>query len=69
MYEVATEHGFPWEVQLVNNPDRTLAGLEGPICVSSDSWVIDATPRWFNLHRYLVDQLPASVVIDLRAEG
>ncbi len=66
MYEVAQQHDFPWEVQLVNNPDRTLAQLQGPICVSADSWVIDAVPRWFNLHRYLVDQLPHAAVIELR---
>jgi hypothetical protein len=63
---VAQQHDFPWEVQLVNNPDRTLAQLQGPICVSADSWVIDAVPRWFNLHRYLVDQLPHAAVIELR---
>ena len=55
MLEMASAHDFAWEVELVSDPDKTLAerGAEGPV-ISSDSWVIDQVVHWCNLTAYLL---------------
>lgn len=54
MRETAEQNNFPWEIFLVNNPDRTLAELD-VIVVSSDGWVLNHSARWFNLGAYLLE--------------
>lgn len=57
LHEIATAHNYPWEVTLVNNPDRELAEQQLPetIIVSSDGWVLDHAHQWFNLGAYIIE--------------
>jgi hypothetical protein len=52
--EMAQANGWPWEAELVNNPDTILMHSIVPI-VSSDSLILDHTECWFNLPKYLID--------------
>jgi hypothetical protein len=63
MHEMAQEYGFPWGVELVNNPDRTIVATSEMIPISSDGWVIDHAGRWFNMHRHIVSHMPEAIVI------
>lgn len=65
MYEIAGKYEFPWNIRLVNNPDKTLAQQENQIIVSSDGWVLDQVKAAFNLHRYIVDNIPNAKIIPL----
>ena len=61
--ETAEEYGFNWDVQLVNNPDRTLIELpDDTIIVSSDAWILDDGGAWCNLGKALVRE-EAEVVL------
>ncbi|MEM6725587.1 MAG: DUF434 domain-containing protein [Bacteroidota bacterium] len=65
---IAEECQFDWSFDLVANPDKTIAERSG-IAISSDTWVLAHSDRWFNLTRQIVDQLPAPPpVIRLYAE-
>ncbi|MEM6804024.1 MAG: DUF434 domain-containing protein [Bacteroidota bacterium] len=66
MLEIAQAHEFTWEIDLVNNPDKAIAELEGHVAISSDGWILDESESWFNLNRYIIDQLPEANVLDLR---
>lgn len=52
--DMAQQSGWPWEAELVNNPDSILMHSIVPI-VSSDSLILDHTQCWFNLHKYIID--------------
>jgi hypothetical protein len=65
MVELSQQYGFDWTVRLVNNPDRSLSELENMVSVSSDSWVLDHTDRWYNLHRQIVGTIPTANVIPM----
>lgn len=54
MREMAENNGFDWEISLVNSPDKEIAAL-AQIAATSDGWVIDQLPQWFNFTRHLVD--------------
>lgn len=54
LYELATEKGFPWDIDLVYSPDKTLAERNA-IVVSSDGWIIDQVDGWTNLVRHVID--------------
>lgn len=54
MLAAADEHGWPWEVELVNDPDPLLAASE-QVIATADSIVLDRCRRWFNLARELID--------------
>lgn len=54
LLELSTAHAFNWSVDLVLDPDKVLAKSEA-IVVSSDSWVLDHAPQWFNLPAYLIE--------------
>jgi hypothetical protein len=47
---VATEANWPWEVELVTNPDRVLSAAER-IGSGCDHAILDRCQRWFNLAR------------------
>jgi hypothetical protein len=61
MLQLAAEHGWPWEVTLLLDPDPELAKSRGVI-VTADSIVLDgarnpeghAAPRWVNLALHVV---------------
>lgn len=66
MRELSEQYGFGWEIELVNNPDRTMVELPNTVSVSSDGWVLDRVEQWFNLNRYIVDTIPTANILDLR---
>ena len=45
---------WTWDIELVNNPDRTLMQCDG-IVVTSDGMILDNVQQWFNLSKYLID--------------
>lgn len=66
MLSVAQEHGFDWQVELVNSPDKTIVNAADYVAISSDGWVLDHVSRWFNLARVIIDQLPETQVMALQ---
>ncbi len=50
---MAEQQEWNWTAELVFNPDTTLVELS-EVVVSSDSWILDKSPRWFNLLDYLI---------------
>lgn len=67
LLEICAERGAPWEVTLVNDPDRELGSAQE--CVATaDSAVIDAAAGWLNLAREVVARsVPGAWVIDFEA--
>lgn len=61
--ELAQTYDFPWQVALVNNPDRIISENPALIPISSDGWIIDHTGRWFNLHQWIIAKIPEAAVI------
>jgi len=55
-YEIATAHGFAWDVYLDNAPDKFLIA-EKRLIVSSDAWVLNNCYAWFNLLSYIMNQV------------
>ncbi len=51
--ELASQHGWSWEVQLLTNPDAELKTTD-LIVVSTDSVVLDHCVRWTNLGREII---------------
>lgn len=65
--ELAQREGWNWNVELVNNPDKTLRDA-AEVIATADSHVLDGTARWYNLARAVVEQLePPARVVDLAA--
>ena len=53
--ELATQNNWNWQVHLVYNPDRELIEKHNTI-ISSDGWVIDNAPNWFNFISFLIEK-------------
>ena len=51
--EMAAKNGWPWQVELLDNPDNALIASEN-IIATSDSDVIDRCKRWVNLNAEIV---------------
>src|SRR5262245_22252373 len=63
--EMAARFGWPWAVEVVMNPDKVIRE-SNKIAITSDSNVLDCSPRWINLSRWLIDShLPEARMIDL----
>lgn len=63
---LAAQHQWPWEVEVVLNPDRTIQQSQ-LLAVTSDSNVLDGVSQWFNLSEALLQQHAMEAwVIDLR---
>ncbi len=68
IHDVGAEAGWPWEVELVTNPDRVLSTTE-QIVSSSDHAILDRCHRWFNLSREVIAQyVPQARLVDLGAD-
>ena len=68
LHEVATEAGWPWQVELVTNPDRVLSATD-QIVSSSDHAILDRCQRWINLARQVIaHQVPQARIVDLGLE-
>lgn len=59
--ELAAEHGWPWTVEAVFNPDVALIAARDSVVISSDAMVIDGAAVWFNL--------AADLILDGRVGG
>jgi hypothetical protein len=67
--EVAAGSGWPWQVELVTNPDRVLSAAE-QIVSSSDHAILDRCQKWFNLARQAIEkEVPQARVADLGGEA
>ncbi len=55
MEEMAAEHGWPWEVELVPNPDKVLE-VSDQVVATADGGILDQGPRWLNLARRVVEE-------------
>ncbi len=67
--EVAAQTGWPWEVELVLNPDRVLS-LTEQVVSSSDHVILDRCQSWFNLARQVIAaQVPAAHLVDLEPDS
>lgn len=67
--EVAAAAGWPWQVELVINPDRVLSNTDR-IVSSSDHVILDRCQRWFNLARQVIAaHAPAARVVDLSRDA
>lgn len=65
MLEAAAAAGWPWTVDLVYNPDRTLAQTSH-VVATSDSAILDRCQRWVNLTWLVVSQrIPQVRLVDL----
>ncbi len=65
MLEVAGENGWPWEVELVPNPDKVLE-VSTEIVATADGGILDEGPRWLNLARRVVERSVESAwIVDL----
>lgn len=53
--EVAEERGWPWDVELVANPDPILASAS-EIVATADGGILDQGVRWINLARRVVEE-------------
>jgi hypothetical protein len=42
---MAGSAGWPWQVELADNPDRAIAAT-GWVAASSDAWLLDRCPHW-----------------------
>jgi len=62
---IATEQSWPWEIELVQNPDRILS--ETPhLIATADSEILDHCGRWVNLARAVIEQqIPRAAIVDL----
>ncbi|SRR6056297_2717850 len=52
--QLAQQHGWDWQVELVPDPDPLL-GKEAAIVASSDSQILDQASRWVNLARGVIE--------------
>ncbi|MCI0343335.1 MAG: DUF434 domain-containing protein [Planctomycetales bacterium] len=65
LLRLAAERGWPWEAELVPDPDRVLAAASGTVA-TSDSAILDRCVRWTNLAREAVARgAPGAWVVDL----
>ncbi len=55
LQEIGQKNGYPWEMELVNNPDQALANSK-KIVISSDGWILDQVSKWYNLGAFLIEQ-------------
>jgi len=66
--QVGTEAGWPWNVELVTNPDRVLSAAE-QIVSTSDHAILDRCQRWFNVARLVIaNEVPQAHIVDLGGE-
>ncbi len=54
--EFAEANEYPWTTQLVHNPDKVLAASD-EIIISSDAWILDHCQQWFNMNKWILEDL------------
>lgn len=68
MEDIAREHGFNWEVWLVNNPDREIIKKLDVVTISSDRWVLDRSHHWFNLNAEILSGREGVNIVPLKGD-
>ncbi len=64
---LAEENGWPWEIELLPNPDKKLIETD-MIAATSDSDVLDKCGRWTNLTGHIITSaIPKARIVDLSA--
>ena len=53
--EISAQHGWPWQVEVVMDPDKLLRTSDA-VAVTSDSNILDQAACWINLNRLLIDE-------------
>jgi hypothetical protein len=53
--QIATAHGWPWEIELVPDPDRVLSDTS-ELIATADSAILDRCQHWVNLARSAIEQ-------------
>jgi hypothetical protein len=53
--QTAEAHGWPWEIQLVPDPDKILRQTD-QLVATADSGILDECGRWVNLARAAIDR-------------
>lgn len=66
IYELIEKNNWPWDVELVINPDKELVKTD-KIIITADSDILDKCTRWSNLAAYIIDKPKgtATNIIDL----
>jgi len=54
MREMASPHGWNWDVQIVPSPDAILSNPTG-IVATADSVILDRCGRWINLAQWIIE--------------
>ena len=65
MHELATAHGFAWDIILDNNPDKVIAHQVERLPITSDGWILDQCEASFNLPGYLLGEIEGAKVVEL----
>ncbi len=60
--EMAEEHGWSWEVEVVRSPDNVLKASKDVI-TTSDGIILDGCVHWFDLLTLIYSELPAKPYI------
>jgi hypothetical protein len=69
MLDLARAAGWPWEIELVPNPDRVLSKTDH-IVASSDCVILDRCQRWLNLTRLVIaTRIPQARLVDFCVPG
>ena len=64
--DLAARHDWPWEVEVVFNPDAAIVASSS-IAITSDSSILDGVSRWTDFKSHLLaHELPAAWTLDLR---
>ncbi len=63
MLQLAAQHHWPWEVELVFSPDGALCEPHSHVVVSSDAAVLDRCRCWVNLNAELVPRCVPEVFL------
>jgi len=63
--DLAARQGWPWQVEVVFNPDSTIIASPA-VAITSDSSILDRVERWADLKSYLLArEIPDAWVVDL----
>ena len=63
--QIALQRAWPWEVEVVFNPDAMIISSKA-IAITSDSSILDQIDRWADLKTYLLErEVAAAWIIDL----
>jgi hypothetical protein len=61
---IAAERNWPWQVEVIFNPDSTIVA-SSDVAITSDSSVLDKVERWADLKSFLVARVKEAWLVDL----